>query len=201
MIIQMIITFIFEVFYAYILADLLVGVFHWFKDTYGTPFTPIIGRKIIWSSRLHHIRPRYVLEFSDWELFKTSSIWTLIWMGPVFYYIDISVFTITLFLVIGLNDVVHKYAHMSDIERPIFMSVLQKLKICQTHNEHHIHHTEPYIKNYCPITPFTNGILEKIDFWRRLEKIIEDSFGIKPRDVPDTYVEDPTYPAGIRFIR
>ena len=102
----------------YLLADFIMGLYHWIKDTYFGPFTPIIGKSLIWGSRLHHIRPRYVIEFSDIELFISSAKWTAIWIIPLIYLFGPSVLNISLFIVISLNDIVHKYAHMFDHERP-----------------------------------------------------------------------------------
>lgn len=185
---------------AYLLGDFLIGLFHWFKDTYFNPNTPIIGKKIIWSSRLHHLKPRYVLEFSDWELFKSSATWSMIWFGPWLCLTGINLFNIVLFLTIGMNDVIHKYAHMLDDERPQIMTILQKLYIIQGYDEHHAHHISPHEINYFPITPFLNIIFEYIGFWRKLENIIEKIAAIKPRDFNDKYEIDETYPANIKFI-
>ena len=184
----------------YLLADFIMGVYHWIKDTYFTPFTQIIGKTLIWGSRLHHIRPRYVIEFSDWELFYSSAKWTLIWMGPLFYFVGITPFMVSLFITIGLNDVIHKYAHMYDNERPKLMTFLQKIYLFQSHDEHHLHHISPHEINYCPITPYLNIILEHINFWKYLEDFIEKYFNIKPRALPDEFIEDDAYPAGIKFL-
>lgn len=189
-----------KIFFAYILADFLVGVLHWIKDTYFSPHTPIIGNIFIWPSRLHHIKPRHIVEQSDIELFKSSALWTLTWMGPLFLYIGISVFTASLFFTISINDIVHKYAHLIDSERPAFITFLQKIQIFQSHNQHHLHHINPFEINYCPITPFTNMYLEKINFWRNLENLIENITGIKPRATIDNFIEDDTAIAGITFL-
>ncbi|XWV25700.1 putative transmembrane protein [Tupanvirus soda lake] len=193
-------NYLLYIFFAYILADLLTGIFHWFKDTYFGPFTPIIGKTLIWGSRLHHIRPRYVIEFTDWDLFWSSAKWTLIWMGPLFCFTGFTVFMVTLFLMIALNDVIHKYAHMVDNERPAWASFMQKIYIFQSHDEHHLHHIVPHEINYCPITPYVNIILEKFNVWRRTENIIEKYLGIKPRNKEYDFVEDIHYPAGIKFL-
>jgi hypothetical protein len=185
---------------AYLMADFLVGLFHWVKDTYFTPHTPLIGHLFIWSSRLHHICPRYVTEFSDWDLVKSSGLWTLLWMGPYVYLVGFSLFNFTLFICISLNDVIHKYAHLLDSERPEIITKLQKIGLIQSHDEHHLHHIQPNTINYCPITPYVNYPLEKIDFWRRLEMLVLNVTGQKPREFEDKHIEDNSYPAGIKFI-
>lgn len=185
---------------AYLIGDFIMGIYHWIKDTYFGPFTPIIGKYLIWGSRLHHIRPRYVIEFSDWDLFYSSAKWTLIWMGPLMYFTGLSIFIISLFLTISLNDVIHKYAHMVDSERPKWATFMQKIYVFQSHDEHHLHHISPHEINYCPITPFVNIILEEIDFWKKIEIIIEKYTGVKARAKDYDFVEDPTYPAGVKFL-
>jgi len=197
---EFICNYLVEIIAAYLFADFIMGIYHWIKDTYFSPFTPIIGKTLIWGSRLHHIRPRYVIEFNDWDLFWSSAKWTFIWIGPLLYFTGISIFVITLFLLIALNDVIHKYAHMLDNERPLWATFMQKIYIFQSHDEHHLHHISPHEIHYCPITPYTNKILEKINFWRKMENMIERYTGVKPRAKEYDFMEDPNYPAGIKFL-
>ncbi|AQN68567.1 putative ubiquitin-conjugating enzyme E2 [Saudi moumouvirus] len=199
MIFELLLTF-FKVAFGYLFGDFIMGIYHWVKDTYFSPFTPIIGSTFIWGSRLHHVRPRHVLESNDLDLFWDSGKWTLIWMLPVFYIIGINPFTLSLFLTISINDIVHKYAHAYDNERPQWATFLQNINIFQSHDEHHLHHIAPHEINYCPITPFVNPILEKINFWRKLEQYIENHLGVKPRAKEYDFIEDSNYPAGIKFL-
>lgn len=197
----MIFNFFFKIITGYLLADIIAGVYHWIKDTYFSPFTPIIGKRFVWGSRLHHVRPKYVTEFDDVSLLFDSAKWVALWMIPLMYYFGLNIFLISLFLVLSANDVIHKYAHMSDKERPQWASFLQKIYIFQSSNEHHLHHTYPYITNYCPISPFLNVIIEKIQLWRTMEKYIEEYLGIKAREKEYDFIEDNDYPAGIKFIQ
>lgn len=196
-----VIWFVVKILLGYICADFIIGVYHWIKDTYFGPFTPIIGKKLIWGSRLHHIRPKYVTEISDLELLKGSTIWTLFWMGPLFLIRGINSFNLTMFLMIIINDVVHKYTHFKEKERPYWATKLQKLGIFQSYDEHHLHHSLPFEVNYCPITPYVNTLLEKVNFWRKLETYIEKYTGVKPREKEYDFVEDESYPAGVKFIQ
>ena len=186
--------------YAYLLADFLTGAFHWLKDSYFTPKTPVIGKLLIWGSRLHHVRPRYILEFSDREIFWGSAKWTLLWMVPLVCLIGPSFFLLVLFLSISSNDVIHKYSHLKKCECPKWVSQLQRYRIIQSGEEHRLHHIEPYQINYCTITPHLNVWLEKYAFWRKMEDIIEKHIGIKARNTPDIYVESDEYPAGLMFV-
>jgi hypothetical protein len=186
--------------YAYLLADFLTGAFHWFKDTYFTPLTPIIGKMHIWGSRLHHIRPRYILEHSDLDIFWGSAKWTLLWMIPLTIIVGPSLFLLVLFLCISSNDVIHKYAHQKKSQCPTIISELQRYRIIQSADEHRLHHIDPYEINYCTISPHLNVWLEKYDFWRKMEDIIEKHVGVKPREHPDFFVESDDHPSGIMFV-
>jgi sterol desaturase/sphingolipid hydroxylase (fatty acid hydroxylase superfamily) len=191
-----------KIVFAYFFSDFLMGVFHWIKDTYFSPYTPVIGKKFIWGSRLHHIRPRYVTEFSNWQLIKDSALWSLIWFIPLFLFVGFSYFWFTIFILISLNEVIHKYAHMSDSEKPFFITLLQKIMLIQSPELHHLHHDG--IKNdtnYCPITAFLNPFLEYFNFWKTMEKIIYKLSGIEPRSNECDYVEDENYPGGIVFVK
>lgn len=143
---------------------------------------------------------RDILKASDFELFKSSGLWTMMWMGPLFYWFGLDVLLVTLFLMISVNDVIHKYSHMSDSEAPRCVKKLQDWLIIQGHDEHHQHHIHPHEINYCSNTPYLNSILERIRFWRRLESIIERLTGAKPRAIEYEYVDDDTYPSGIKFL-
>jgi hypothetical protein len=192
--------FLIKIILGYLFADFLTGIYHWIKDSYFSPFTPLIGRKFIWMSRLHHVRPKYVTEISDYDLLKSSSLWTLLWMWPLFLWYGLDPFLLTLLLFISLNDVIHKYAHLEDSERPIWATYLQVMKFVQSPSEHYHHHHSLHDKYYCPITPYVNAILEPIHFWRIMEYLIEKIIGVKARSHRERFVEDHTYPAGIKFI-
>jgi ubiquitin-conjugating enzyme E2 variant len=198
---EFIYNYLVNIILGYLLADFIMGIYHWIKDTYFSPFTPIIGKSLIWGSRLHHIRPRHVIEFSDWNLFSNSAKWTLLWMGPLIYFTGFTTFVISLFLTISLNDVIHKYAHMMDHERPMWATIIQKLYIFQSHDEHHLHHISPHEINYCPITPYINIILEEFSFWKKMESIIECHLRIKARAKEYDFVEDSNYAAGVKFLQ
>ena len=186
----------------YLFADFIMAKYHWFKDSYCSPSTPIIGKFMIQKSRIHHIKPRYILEVSDAKILSESTFWTSLWTIPlVFIFRKFRIFFATLFSFISINDVSHKYAHMDDLERPLWATILQKFRLFQSYEEHHLHHIEPHDSNYAPITPWINPILEKINYWRRLEKLIELSIGIKARNNVDKYVEDLSQPSGIRFVK
>lgn len=189
-----------DIILGYLLADFIIGIIHWFKDTYFSPFTPLIGKTLIWGSRLHHIRPKHILEYSNITLIWDSAKWFLLWYLPLIWFLGINVFNVSLFIIMSLNDVIHKYAHMRN-NKPIIIDFLQKNYIIQSSREHHQHHISPHEMNYCPITPYMNTILESINFWRFIENIVEHITGVSPRSKVFDYIEDLTYPGGIKFVQ
>ena len=58
---------------------------------------------------------------------------------------------------------------------------LQKSRLILSHEEHHRHHQNEFDTSYCIINGWMNPILEKIDYWRKLEKTITYLFGVEPR--------------------
>ncbi len=54
----------------------------------------------------------------------------------------------------------------------------------QTPRHHALHHTDPKNTFYCPITNMLNPVLERLQFWPRMETAIERVTGIAHR--PDT---------------
>lgn len=187
-----------DAFVGYLAADLIVGTYHWIKDTYFYPLDPIIGDTFIWNSRLHHIDQDHFAKKSDKEIIIDSTKWTLPLALPTFYLCGISSFTLTLFGFVCINDVIHKYMHITDI--PEWAHKLQEIGVFQKKVDHDKHHQFPHIVYYCPISPYVNPILESLNFWRSLENIIFSITGIKPRARKNEYVIDNNYPAGIRFI-
>lgn len=188
-----------QLIFGYLFADFIMGIYHWIKDSYFSPLTPIIGKRFVWGSRLHHIKARYILEVSNWEILKDSALWTT-WLFPIIYYSNYRYFFISSYIVISLNDIFHKYVHLLDYERPYFFTLLQRLLIVQSYDEHKIHHLGDHDSNYCPITPYVNFILERINFWRNLEFIILTLTGVQARASRDNYVVDRQYKGGIKFV-
>jgi len=185
----------------YLFTDLIMGIYHWAKDTYGSPLTPIIGKRFIWNSRLHHIRPRLILDENIYDIIYSSFIWTVPLILPLMFLTKINlIFLTSLLFFISMNDVIHYYSHMTDIERPLFATILQNVYLLQSYQEHHAHHQLNHDNNYCPVSPYINFFLEKINFWRLLEQKIQYYTGIKPRETKDKYILDNNYPGDIKFI-
>ena len=90
-----------------------------------------------------------------------------------------SMFTVW-FITAAANNQTHKWAH-THAGNPTCVCWLQNMHLILPKAHHHLHHTPPHTINYCIITGWANYPLEYINFWRRLEWIIEMITGLKPR--------------------
>ena len=55
---------------------------------------------------------------------------------------------------------------------PSYARVLQDLGLVLSRKEHGLHHQDPFNTNYCILTGICNPILDKINFFSRLEKTV-----------------------------
>jgi len=168
------------------LADFVAGLVHWAEDAYFTEDTPVIGPLFIRPNIVHHHLPRYFTRLSWWQsscdLFLASAVlllgawvcgllcWQLVW-----------------FAVLSTNaNEIHKWSHRTRTENGWLIAKLQDWRLLQTPRHHALHHTDPKNTYYCPITNLVNPLLERVDFWTRLESLIEKLTGATHR--PDTAV-------------
>jgi len=165
-----------------LMADFITGLFHWLEDNYGNEKIPIIGKNVTGPNLLHHRKPRKFLDNSwlhsaDVSIAITFSVLTTLWYFDALSWQIIFIF----FILLNANEV-HKWAHQNRKENGWFINFLHKFKLIQTPKQHSRHHGGTMNTNYCIITNFLNPILEKINLWRSLEKIINKAFNTKNRN-------------------
>ena len=163
------------------LADFVAGVVHWAEDAYFTEETPVIGPTIIVPNIVHHHLPRYFTRLSWWE-----SSAELVLAGLVLIAIawPLGLLSWQLFLFVGVSvnaNEIHKMAHRTRAENGWFISKLQDWRILQTPRHHGLHHADPKNTFYCPVTNYVNPLLEKVQFWPRLEALIALRSGVSHR--------------------
>jgi plasmanylethanolamine desaturase len=155
------------------LADLVAGLVHWAEDAYFTPETPVLGSLVIKPNIVHHHFPRYFTQLSWWQ-----SSWQLLLIGGLVLALAWPLgwlsWQLLLFVAVSVNaNEVHKMAHRTRAENGRLISKLQDWRILQTARHHGVHHTDPKNTYYCPVTNYVNPLLERLDFWNRLEKVVE----------------------------
>jgi len=163
------------------LADFAAGVVHWAEDAYFDEHTPIIGPRIIVPNIVHHHLPRYFTRLSWWQ-----SSFDLLLAGVVLlalaWPLGLMSWQLLLFVAVSVNaNQVHKMAHRTRAENGWLISKLQDWHILQTPRQHGLHHKDPKNTYYCPITNFVNPLLEKMEFWPRLEAFIALRTGVTHR--------------------
>lgn len=167
--------------------DFVSGIVHWFADTYFTENTPIIGRSLVKPFRLHHTYPRDICTHDLVEIAGNSCILAvpvlsiclyLLWVLPesgwlAFKVVWLSIVAIT---TVATNQF-HKWAHKED---PSPMTRwLQRTRLVLNPSHHQQHHTPPFNLHYCITNGWLNPLLNRIQFFRRMEKFLK-LFGMKP---------------------
>lgn len=163
------------------LADFVAGVIHWAEDAYFTEDTPVIGRLFIRPNIVHHHFPRYFTRLSWWQ-----SSWDLTLFGAaallIAWPLGLLRWQLGLFVALSVNaNQVHKWSHRTRAENGRIISTLQDWHILQTPRHHGLHHSDPKNTYYCPITNLVNPVLERMNFWARLESAIEKLTGATHR--------------------
>jgi hypothetical protein len=64
----------------------------------------------------------------------------------------------------------HKWAHQEN--PPAYARPLQRLRIVLEPRHHELHHTAPFESHYCITNGWLNPLLNKIKFFRRLERAL-----------------------------
>jgi len=163
------------------LADFVAGLVHWAEDAYFDEDTPVIGQRIIVPNIVHHHLPRYFTRLSWWEssaelVFAGALILAAAWP------LGLLSWQLLLFVGVSVNaNEIHKMAHRSPAENGWLVSTLQDWHILQTPRQHGLHHSDPKNTYYCPVTNYVNPLLERVDFWPRLEAFIALRTGVTHR--------------------
>lgn len=179
-----ILRFVLELAVTILVADFGSGLLHWLEDGYGRPHWPLIGRWVTAPNLLHHARPRQFTRHgwlrSAGVLLVLGGIVTLLALA-----LDLMSWHMVVVVLLGINaNEIHKWAHQSTAERPRIATVLQTIRLLQGPAHHARHHRGTKDPHYCVLTPFVNPLLERIQFWRRLEWLVARLLGVDKRSDP-----------------
>ncbi len=166
---------------AILLADLLSGLVHWAEDTFGTETTPVVGPWIVAPNVLHHTDgSAFVAKSwfaSSWDLALVALLSVALsiaggWFGS----------GVVVFVLLGANaNQLHKWCHAA-ARAPLPVRAAWRLGLLQGPGHHARHHRGDKHAAYCVVTPFVNPVLDRLGFWRALERVIVPFVGAPRRD-------------------
>ena len=163
------------VFVCYLLADLLAGFWHWVEDRYFREDWPVIGKYIAEPNDLHHRKPNAFLAQSYWQ-----RNWTTILPATIGFLLTFPNPLCLVFVFVSQANEIHAWAHSKGkVSR--WVATLQQTGILQSPKHHADHHRNPFDVKYCVMTDWLNPLLDQLQFWQRLEWMIERLTGIRPK--------------------
>lgn len=173
-------------------ADFVSGLVHWAGDTWGTEAWPIIGKRLIAPFRFHHVDPEEITLHGFFAINGSNCLVSLPVLGaacalpdgpralPLFG----AVLLLSLCVGVLLTNQFHKWSHE---QRPSpAVRLLQRLWLILPPAHHAVHHASPHVRHYCITTGWLNGPLDRLDFFRRLERLLTWLTGATPRAYLDT---------------
>lgn len=172
----------------WILADLASGVVHWLADTWGSERIPVIGPVFVRSFREHHVDPEAITKH-DWIETNGANSATTIpilsglvaasWAYPgvigggwVLAVVSLNFWTV-------LGNQIHKWAHM--VSPPRWVRWGQRCRIFISPDAHRRHHNGRHDDHFCITSGILNGLLGRLEVFRRLEKAVTLVTGYEPR--------------------
>tara|TARA_R110000868_G_scaffold202754_3_gene450526 strand:- start:751 stop:1281 length:531 start_codon:yes stop_codon:yes gene_type:complete len=165
---------------AWMLADFITGVVHWFEDKYlheGSRFKFIDG--ITKDNIKHHNYPHALCIGSLWSNINTSLAITIP-LTIVLIYLGAQEVIYLAVAFASFGNIIHRYSHEHKRNVPVAIRWIQAtgfmISQCQ-HGEHHFNETgvigkDDTTKRYCVMTSWLNPILDYINFFGTLEIII-----------------------------
>lgn len=168
-----------------LVADFVTAAAHWFEDTY-LPYTtePGLLGDIARDNEMHHFVPFSIATGSWWDTMKLS--WALLAVVGVLVVGSVPAwasrhrwFLVTVAVVMGTSNLVHRFQHERECNRPAVVSVLQAAGVLCSRGQHAVHHREPTVK-YGVVLGFTNSVYDTLGVWRLLETAMYVMTGRSP---------------------
>jgi palmitoyl-[glycerolipid] 3-(E)-desaturase len=186
---------------AYSLSDLGTGIYHWGVDNYGEGSTPIVGSQIA-AFQGHHRRPWTITEreFCNnvHKVFKPAAapaalLFASSFAAPAAW----SVWSAIFLYLACMSQQFHAWSHMKRSQLHPLVVAAQESGILISRKAHGAHHKAPFEGNYCIVSGNWNPILDgdggEGSFFRKLERVVYDIWGVEPRcwsDPKDDWAEE-----------
>jgi plasmanylethanolamine desaturase len=169
-----------DVLFAWLLADFISGIIHWSEDRYlNTPSRFKFLDGIRTDNDLHHLKPYAMLKFKVFQNINTSVV--IAWpLALILYFIGAPTFIWLALCFVSFGNLVHRWAHTIPDRQDPLVRLLQRIGLLCSFEQHALHHfsTTGVVKKeessmrFCVMTCWLNVLLDKINFFKALEKII-----------------------------
>ena len=171
-------------------ADLISATVHWGCDTWGSVDTPLLGRVFIRQFREHHVDADEINRHDFVETNGTNAGLALLPLAVTYSLpLDLAHPTVlawglqlggmgTAFFVTFTSQA-HKWAHAPSV--PPAVALLQRVGLVLSRDHHSVHHVAPHLHNYAITGGWIDHALERVDAFRRLERLITRVTGVEPR--------------------
>jgi plasmanylethanolamine desaturase len=168
-------------------ADFLSGLIHWTADTWGSETMPILGRRLLHPFRVHHVNPDDFLRRQFLDTNGDVAIAMLPFLSGMFWIpLETAAGQCVAALLLGFCGIglwanqAHQWAHMP--RPPRLVRLLQDCRLLLSHRVHQRHHRPPHVTDYCIVTGWCNGLLNRMSFFQRLERAVTLTTGFRPRE-------------------
>uniref|UniRef100_A0A8K9UYK9 Si:ch211-212o1.2 n=1 Tax=Oncorhynchus mykiss TaxID=8022 RepID=A0A8K9UYK9_ONCMY len=150
-----------------VMADFASGMVHWGADTWSSPF--------IRPFRENHIDPTAITRHNFIETNGNNCMLTILPLAHMAYKFLTYHALCLRWQSVTLTNQIYKWSH-SDFGLPCWVMLLQDCHLVLSQKHHRLHQTY-----YCITTGWSNYPLDKMSFWRRMERLIERMTGHKPQ--------------------
>ncbi|MBW2270838.1 MAG: hypothetical protein JRH16_19930 [Deltaproteobacteria bacterium] len=168
--------------------DAITGLVHWACDTWGSEDTRWIGPGLIHGFREHHANPRAMLDH-DWievnrePALAVCAALLLARLPGAHAFLEQEVFAHAVLCAMAVYGAaanqLHWWAHMDRPPAPIRLA--QRSRLVLSPGRHAQHHGGRHAQGYCISTGWLNPLLDRMGFWRALERCVSRLTGATPR--------------------
>lgn len=171
--------FFLNVFAAWMLADFIAGMVHWWEDRIlGSPAEGFFA-EVARDNSIHHINPELMGRHSPWESIKGHA-WIAWLLSAISWALGAPLWFWLAFFFVSFGNLVHRYAHLPRNKVPTAIQFLQRTGLMISAAHHAGHHREGRklipkdrsIRRFCPMTDWLNPALDWIGFFSRLERLV-----------------------------
>lgn len=168
----------------FLIADFITGLVHWWEDAYAQPHWAVLGPLVAEPNLLHHRDPRAMTRLPWWRNVDVPVVAGALALGIFAAFHALTWQILTIVALTSLTNLVHRWAHQNPAENGPFITWLQAKGLIQSRAHHALHHRWPRKSHYCPLTNVLNPVLERLDFWHRMERAILRLSGLRRRREP-----------------